>query len=161
MTLSGYSKKSRSFTGRFVVKNPSKYRGNVQNVIYRSSYELRFMKWCDATDAVLEWGSEEVVVPYVSPWDGNIHRYFIDFYIKVKDKHGAIKKYLIEVKPLKFTQPPKTPKRKTSRYWGEVKDYGVNQAKWKAAEQFAEETKCEFLIITEQDLGLDPRRKHS
>jgi hypothetical protein len=159
MSLSGYGKNSRANTGRFVAKNPKKYCGNPQNIIFRSSYELLFMKWCDQTVSVLEWGSEEVVVPYISPVDGNFHRYFIDFYIKVKDKEGQIKRYLIEVKPHRFTQPPKPPKRKTPRYWAEVRDWAVNQAKWKAAEEFSREAECKFLLITEHDLGLDVYKK--
>ena len=156
---SGYSKKSRAYTGKFIVKNVAKYRGDASNVTYRSSWEVLFMKWCDMTPAVLEWGSEEIVVPYISPLDNKIHRYFVDFYIKIVDKAGQIKKYMIEVKPSKFTRPPIEPKRKTARYWGEVKDYAVNQAKWTSATEFAEEADCQFLVITEQDLGLDSRRR--
>lgn len=143
--------------GRFTPQNSSKYKGDPTNIIYRSGWEMRFMKWCDQTTAVLEWGSEEVVVPYVSPWDGHIHRYFIDFAIKIRDKTGSLKRYLIEIKPLRYTIPPKEPKRKTARYVQEVKDYAVNQAKWTAAKELAEETGAEFLVLTERDLGLDSK----
>ena len=97
--------------GRYIPRNIRKYRGDYKNIIYRSSWELKFMKYCDLNDSILEWGSEEVVIPYRSPLDNRIHRYFVDFYIKVEDMNGQIKKYLIEVKPKRQTAPPPKPKR--------------------------------------------------
>ena len=92
--------------GRFNPKNPEKYRGDVTAIVYRSGYEVKFMNWCDKNSDVTEWNSEEVVVPYRSPMDNKVHRYFIDFYIKVNGKQ-----YLIEVKPDRFTRAPVIPKR--------------------------------------------------
>ena len=97
--------------GRFIPRHPKKYRGDSTNIIYRSSYELKFMNWCDINDNILEWGSEELSIPYRSPVDGKIHRYFPDFYMKLNNK-----KYLIEIKPERFTKEPKIPKRKTKRF---------------------------------------------
>ena len=115
--------------------NKEKYQGAPTNVIYRSLWERKFMKWCDLSESVIKWGSEETVVPYVSPLDNKIHRYFIDFYVQLRDKDGILKSYLVEVKPKKYTKPPKTnPKRKTRAWFSEVKNWGVNEAKWKAAE---------------------------
>ena len=102
-----------AYKGQYKPTNPSKYRGNVHNVIYRSLWERKFMVYCDRTVSVIEWGSEEIVVPYKSPWDGRIHRYFPDFYCKIKQHDGTIKKLVIEVKPKKQTKPPKEPQRKT------------------------------------------------
>lgn len=116
------------------------------------------MKWCDSNAAILSWGSEETVVPYRSPWDNEIHRYFVDFIITVQTRTG-IRKYLIEVKPKKFTLPPIQPKRKSARYVGEVRDYGINQAKWTAATTYAKSIGAEFMVITESDLGLDNSKK--
>ena len=66
---------------------------------------------------VLEWGSEEVIIPYVLPWDGRVHRYFPDFYMKVKQASGTTKKFIIEVKPkVSMSTPTKAPKRKTKRW---------------------------------------------
>ena len=107
------------------------------------------MKWCDNTPSVEEWGSEEIIIPYVSPVDGRRHRYFPDFYVKVGKK-----KYLVEVKPYKQTKEPKTQKRHTKRYINEVVTYAVNQAKWKAAQEFCDDRRIEFKIITEIELGL-------
>jgi len=138
--------------GRYIPRNIRKYRGDYKNVIYRSSWELKFMKYCDLNDSILEWGSEEVVIPYRSPLDNRIHRYFVDFYIKVEDMNGQIKKYLIEVKPKKQTAPPPKPKRQTKRYISEVTEYAKNQAKWKAATEFCEDRQWSFMIITEDEL---------
>ena len=141
------------YQGKFVPKNPAKYKGDVRNITYRSGYELKFMNWCDLNSSVTEWGSEEIVIPYRSPLDNRIHRYFVDFYLKIKqcDKY---KMYLIEVKPYKFTQEPKIPKRKTKRFISEVKQWGVNLAKWQAATEFCEDRGWEFKIITEKELGI-------
>lgn len=145
--MSMYSKDV--YQGRFVPTNPSKYKGDVTNIIYRSSYELKFMNWCDKNNDVKQWGSEEVCIPYRSPLDKKIHRYFPDFYIKVNNK-----KYLIEVKPYKFTKEPIIPKRKTKRFINEVMQYGVNLAKWETAKEFCLDRGWEFLVITEKELGL-------
>lgn len=138
--------------GRYIPRNIRKYKGDYKKIIYRSSWELKFMKYCDLNDSILEWGSEEVVIPYRSPLDNRIHRYFVDFYIKVEDVNKEIKKYLIEVKPKRQTAPPPKPKRQTKRYISEVTEYAKNQAKWKAASEFCEDRQWKFVIITEDEL---------
>ena len=143
------------YKGRYRVVNPVKNTGNPINVIYRSLWEFKFMKYCDNNPNVLEWGSEEVVIPYLSPVDGKIHRYFVDFYMKVQESSGKVSRYLIEVKPAKFTRPPEIPKRRTRQFIEEVYTWGINQAKWKAATEFCENQGWKFEIITEKELGLD------
>jgi hypothetical protein len=145
---------TKTYKGKFRTKNPEKYRGDINNIVYRSLWELRFMKWCDLNDSVQEWGSETVIVPYVSPVDRKIHRYFVDFYIKVKNKTGNIQKYLIEIKPERFTKPPEIPQRKTKKFIDEVFQYGVNEAKWKAAFEFCQDRNMKFMVLTEKDLGI-------
>jgi len=113
------------------------------------------MKYCDFNDAVLEWGSEEVIIPYLSPWDGRIHRYFPDFYIKVKQHNGMVKKFIIEVKPKKQCSPPtKTPKRKTNKWFKEVHTWGINEAKWKHASEWCANNDMEFKILNEDHLEI-------
>ena len=112
------------------------------------------MKWCDLNSSVLEWGSETIIVPYISPLDRKVHRYFVDFYIKVKNKNGEIQKYLVEIKPERFTKPPVIPAKKTKRFVDEVFQWGVNEAKWKAAFEFCKDRDMTFMILTEKDLGL-------
>ena len=143
-----------SYKGRYQPNNPLKYKGNFRNIIYRSLWELKFMKYCDSNQNILEWGSEEVFLPYRSPLDNKIHRYFPDFYIKVKENTGKIKKYIIEVKPKKQCIEPKPQKKKTRTYIYEVREYVKNQAKWKAAKNYCLDRGLEFKILTEDELGI-------
>ncbi len=142
-----------SYKGWFRPKNPSKYKGNATNIIYRSNWELRVMKWLDGNPAVIWWASEELPIPYVSPVDNKVHRYFPDFIVRTKRKDGSEQTSIIEVKPYKQTMMP-TQKRKTQRYLAEVATYAVNQAKWKAADLFCKEHGWQFQLITEKELGL-------
>jgi hypothetical protein len=143
-----------AYKGRYTPKNPKKYRGDYHNIIYRSLWERKFMVYCDNSDNILEWGSEEVIIPYLSPWDGKIHRYFPDFYIKVKQSSGNIKKFIIEVKPKKQTRPPKPVTRKTRKWLNEIKTYSINEAKWKHATKWCKDNDMEFKILTEEELGI-------
>lgn len=144
-----------TYKGRYRIENVKKYKGDISDVIYRSSWELKFMRWCDSNPSVLEWGSETVIIPYRSPVDNNIHRYFVDFYIKIKDKDNKVLKYLIEIKPEKFTKPPPIPQKKTKRFIQEVFNYGINQSKWEAATSFCKDRGWQFLVLTERDLGIN------
>ena len=90
-----------SYKGKYKPSYPKKYRGDHTNIVYRSLWERKFMVYCDKNENILEWGSEEVVVPYHSPIDNRYHRYFPDFYIKVRESNGKIKKMIIEIKPFK------------------------------------------------------------
>ena len=143
-----------SYKGRYRPSNPKKYRGNASNIIYRSLWERKFMVYCDNNNKILEWGSEEIMLPYRSPIDNKIHRYYPDFYIKVKESNGKIKRYIIEIKPKKQTIEPKVKKRKTKGYIYEVYEYAKNQAKWKAAEEFCKDRMWEFKVLTEDELGI-------
>lgn len=109
------------------------------------------MVYCDTTDEVLEWNSEEFVIPYMSPIDKKMHRYFVDFYCKI-DRKTSIRKYLIEIKPKKFCSEPKKPKRITKRYLNEMKTWGINNSKWEAASKWCEKKDMKFLILTEDSL---------
>ncbi len=140
--------------GKYIVRNKKKYMGDHNNVVYRSSWELKFLAWCDNNPSVVEFSSEEIVIPYKSPVDGKYHRYFVDCFVKVKDKDGNIKSYLIEIKPKKQTKEPEQQRRVTKRYITEVTTWGVNQAKWKAATEYCLDRNWEFKLITEDHLGL-------
>jgi hypothetical protein len=140
------------YQGKFRPRNPKKYKGDITNIVYRSSWELKFLNYCDKNESIIEYASEEIVIPYRSPIDNKIHRYFVDFYVKIKDKSGNIAKYLIEIKPKKQTLPPKIPTRKTKYYINEVLEYVKNQAKWSSAENFCLDRQWKFLILTENEL---------
>jgi len=133
---------------------PEKYTGDPTNIVMRSSWETRFASWCDKNPAVVKWSSEETIIPYRCPTDDKIHRYFVDFKIQIRNKDGLLKTYLIEVKPAKQTQPPVYPGRNTQRYITESMTFIKNQAKWKAAFEYAKDRGYEFKIITEHELGL-------
>ena len=143
-----------AYKGRYTPKNPKKYKGDYHNIVYRSLWERKFMVYCDNSDNILEWGSEELVIPYLSPWDGKMHRYFPDFYIKVKQSSGNVKKFIIEIKPKNQTRPPKPVSRKTKRFINEVKTYSINEAKWKSAKKWCDHNDMEFKILTEDELGI-------
>jgi hypothetical protein len=111
------------------------------------------MNYLDTHPSVLKWGSEELIVPYISPVDGRVHRYFTDFVAMIKDRSGVIKKYIIEIKPKAQTKPPVKPKRITKRYLNEIATYSINIEKWKAATAFAQKNGLEFKILTEDAIG--------
>ena len=137
-----------SYKGRFKPQNPKKYKGDPNNVIYRSSWELRVMKYLDNQPKVEWWASEEMFVRYRSPIDERVHRYYPDFVVKTKEKT-----FMLEVKPFHQTQKPKQ-KRKTKKFLQEAATYAVNQQKWRAADIFCQEHGWLFKIVTEKDLGI-------
>lgn len=141
--------------GKFSPKNPKKYKGDPTGIIYRSGWELQFMKLMDEHPDILEWSSEEIVIKYRSPKTGKIHRYFPDFFVKKRTKTGEILTEVIEIKPKSQTIPPKkTARKKPQKLIQEQLTYAVNRAKWQAAESFCQKNKYKFTIITEKDLGI-------
>jgi hypothetical protein len=143
-----------SYKGKYQPSHPEKYKGDPTNIIYRSLWERKFCVYCDLNENIIEWESEEKMIPYRSPVDGKVHRYFPDFLIKVRESNGTIKKYMIEIKPSKQTVPPPKPKRQTKRYITEVYEYAKNQAKWEAAREWCTDRGYEFKIITEHQLNI-------
>jgi hypothetical protein len=143
-----------AYKGRFSPKNPKKYRGDPTGIIFRSLWERKVMMFFDETDDVLEWSSEEIVVPYISPIDNRTHRYFPDFLAVVKTKDGTIKTRMIEVKPKKQTVEPKVQSKRTKKYITEVMTWGVNSAKWHYAREYCLDRGWEFIIMTEDHIGI-------
>ena len=132
-----------------------KYVGNVSKITYRSSWEKRLMIWLDKNSNVISWNSEQVILPYKSPIDGQMHRYYVDFMAKIKTKNG-VQKFLIEIKPYSQTQKPILSKgKKKTTLLNEQKTYLINQAKWDSAKQYAKRIGAEFIILTENELGLE------
>jgi hypothetical protein len=140
--------------GYFKPKNPQKYKGDPTNIIYRSGWELKFMFYVDSHPEIIEWGSEEFSIPYRSPIDGRIHRYFPDFYLKKMTKDGKLQTLIIEIKPLKQTIEPQKTNKKTKRYINEVMTWGINSSKWRAAQEFCKDRNWKFLILTEKELNI-------
>lgn len=141
--------------GKFKPKNPQKYGGDPTNIIYRSSYELKFMQYCDLTENVISYQSEEFYIPYRSPIDNKIHRYFPDFFVKYKDKEGKNRTIVVEIKPQKDLKMPETnPTKKTKSWAYKVKTWAINQAKWNAAKEWCADRNYEFRIFSERELGI-------
>jgi hypothetical protein len=138
-----------AYSGRYKVKNPTKYRGDPTNVFYRSMWEKHCMQYFDTSLDVESWSSEELIIPYLYEADKKYHRYFPDF--KVTWKSGVTS--LIEVKPNKETKPP-TGNRRTKRYITEGYTYIKNQNKWDAANKYAKDNGWKFEIWTEIELRL-------
>ena len=135
-----------AYSGRYSVKNPSKYDGDPTKVIYRSLWERHAFKWCDDNPNIIKWSSEEVVIPYLYEVDRKYHRYFMD--LKITTKQG--KTFLVEIKPDEQTRPPKGG-RKTKRYLTESLTYIKNVNKWETAEEYAKDRGWEFVIWTEKN----------
>jgi len=138
--------------GYFKPKNPSKYVGKEQPV-YRSGWELKFFRWCDDNNNVVEWASEAVIIPYLSPIDNKIHRYYTDGIVAIKENE-YIKKYIIEIKPSTQTVAPVKGKKRNSTMVYETARYAQNMAKWDAARKYCSKHGYSFLILTEKELGI-------
>jgi len=150
-----------AYSGRFRPKNPNKYKGDPSKIIYRSMWEFKFFRYVDEHTDVIWWASEEYVIQYMSPIDGKMHRYFPDVVLRKKTPSGDTETIMIEIKPKSQTKPPDITKKNATpsgriskRYINEVKTYGTNDAKWKAARKFCEERGWKFAIFTETELGI-------
>jgi len=135
--------------GRYTLRNPDKYIGNPNNVVYRSSWEKHMNEFLDTHGSVLQWSSEEIAIPYRKPTDGRVHRYYPDYYIKYRGKGGKIKRAVVEVKPEAQTKPPKARGKNKKTQMNEKITYAVNVAKWKAAAAFCKQKGVDFKIVTE------------
>ena len=144
-----------AYSGKYKVKNRAKYQGDPDKVIYRSLWERHCFKWCDNSDEVIGWSSEEVVIPYLYEVDKRYHRYFMD----LKIVYSTGRTVLVEIKPEKETKPP-VGKRRTKQYITEALTYVKNQNKWIAASEYAADRGWHFEIWTEKELeskGIMPK----
>lgn len=144
--------------GKYKLHNPEKYQGDATDVVYRSSWEFKMSRFLDLNPSVVKWSSEELVVPYWSQADNKMRRYFVDYVVQVKGPSGAIKTFMVEVKPHSQTIEPKRGKRRERTYLKECYDYQVNQDKWAAARDYAKKHGMEFLIFDEYTLGIAKRK---
>lgn len=142
-----------AINGRFIPRNKRKYVGDVEKIFFRSLWELRVMKWLDSRDSVIRWGSEEIIIPYLSPEDNKVHRYFPDFFMEYVDENGAVKKEVLEVKP-RHESDEKYAKHERSK-----KALAVNDAKWKAASIWCEQRDMNFRVLTEHSIFYQGEKK--
>lgn len=136
-------------TGIHKILHREKYLGKSETINYRSILEKKFIVYCEDNPNIISWNYEEVIIPYFFSLDNKMHRYILDFFIRVKDKE-KITNYLIEIKPESFTTAPK--KRRSKKYLEESILYAKNVCKWNAAIKYAESRNCKFKIITDKDL---------
>jgi hypothetical protein len=124
----------------YIPKNLNKYIGDSSKVIYRSSWEKKFMEYCDFTSAILKWGNEPTGIPYFNPITKKMSTYWIDFYIATRTDSNQIQEWLIEIKPNKYINPPNEPKNLNEKvilnYAKHSKAYIINSAKFSAAIPF-------------------------
>jgi hypothetical protein len=139
---------AQKYKGKYKVRNPEMYKGDLNTVEYRSNWEKQCFLWLDGNKDVEWWSSEEFVVPYYYDVDKKMHRYFVD--LSIRWKNGKL--HLIEVKPKKQTQPPKTKRPKSKASLNEAYTWIKNQNKWEAADKIAKDNGWEFLIWTEEEL---------
>lgn len=125
--------KNVAVKGKYYPKNKQKYLGN-RAPIYRSMWERRFMIYCDKSKNILEWDSESIHIPYISPKDKKWHNYYPDFYIKYKNKNNQTIKSIIEIKP----------------YY--QKKWDINIAKWESCQKYCNDTGYDFKVLTEREL---------
>lgn len=147
------------YQGRFIPNNPKKYHGDSNRIIFRSLWERRCMVMFDEDSRVLQWSSEELIVPYRSPKDGLLHRYFPDFVIVIQAPDGSKKVRMIEVKPSKKLVQPVPKKKVTNKFVQELLEYEVIQTKKRAAEAYCADRGWEYVFITENDLFPKKRNK--
>jgi len=147
-------KNSDNFSkGFYRPKNPHKYIGDITQIVYRSSWELRFNEILDSNPNVIHWTSEQVVVPYIKPTDGRVHKYYVDYFVEYIDRNNEVQRDLIEIKPLKQVLQPKHKRMtKTAMYENHV--HKINSAKWQAAKAYAEKRGWKFRIMTERSIFL-------
>lgn len=139
---------SRTYKGKYKVKNPAKYRGDAENVVYRSNWEHQTMIFLDEHDGVAEWNSEDFIIPYYYDVDKKWHKYHMDFWIRFTNG----KTLLVEVKPKKQTAAPKTKNPRSKRSLNEAFTWIKNCNKWEAAAEVAKDNGFGFEIWTEDEL---------
>ena len=141
-----------AYKTKYKLQNTSKYIGDPNKIICRSLWERRVCKYLDENNNVIQWGSEEITIPYYSPIDKKTHKYYPDFIAEIKSPSGEIRTYIIEVKPKKQTKPPNKKKRKNKSYIKECITYTINEAKWKSAKTLCNKQGWNFIILTEDNI---------
>lgn len=141
--------------GLYTPQNPEKYLGDIRKIRFLSSWELRFMSFCDTNPNVVAWGSEEFRIKYFHPIKNKVCEYIPDFIVKYKDAQGNLITEVIEVKPLKQA----VIKNKMSTY--DQVQLVINHAKWTAAKAMCDAAGVKFRVITEQEMfrQKSPRKK--
>lgn len=148
------TKNSGFIQGYFEPKYPNKYLGKTP-IIFRSSWERKFMVLCDNRDDVIHWSSEPVEIKYWSTLDKKERRYYPDFYMKVQ-KGDSYEEFLIEIKPSEQIKKPQPPKKNSKKALASYKflaeQFVKNRDKYAYAKKWAEERGWRFVVLTEKSL---------
>lgn len=143
-------------SGKYTPQNPDKYIGDINNIIYRSSWERKFSQYCDLNPNILKWSSEPLVIKYWSPIDKKEHNYYPDYYIKVINSKKEVEEWIIDIKPQSQYKLDKKPEikgciteKKLKTYNEKLKIWITNRAKFESATRFAKERGYKFGAIDE------------
>lgn len=123
--------------------NPQKYMGDPTKIRFLSAWELKVMQFFDKSDSIVQWGSEEIKVPYFNPVKKAMAMYLPDFIVKYKDSKGNIHTEIVEVKPSKEA----TVRKKMSNY--DKVMLVINTAKWQACGAMCAKAGVRFRVLTE------------
>jgi hypothetical protein len=144
--------------GKYYLQNINKYIGHTP-VLYRSSWELAFCKYCDLNSKVVKWSTESVIIPYKISNNGQIedHRYIPDFYIEMTTNvENEYERIVVEIKPKAETEYPKPPQKQTLKmlenYEYSLRSYKQNIHKWAFAKDWCEKRHMKFIIMNEDYL---------
>lgn len=113
-----------------------------QEIIYRSSYEKKFITWLESNKSVKYWGSECLKIPYLYI-DGKMHNYYPDYFIEMVDGSCIV----VEIKPHNQTIKPIN-----ENCWA-YKEYTKNMCKWRATKEFCDAKGYQFKILTEKSIS--------
>ena len=150
------AKQKSTAKGLFRPKNPEKYLGDVSKIRFMSSWEARFMVFCDTNPNVLNWASEEIRIKYYHPVKKKVCDYVPDFLVKYRNTKGEIVTKMFEIKPNK-ENPDSLKAGVIGKKQKKVNPYNtvmmvINHAKWTAARAFCHKAGIEFVILTENDM---------
>ena len=146
MNTKGHSK------GLFTPRNPQKYVGDLNHIVYRSSWELDFMRFLDNNTKVIKWGSEIISIPYVKPTTGRVHKYYPDFYVEYENSKGKITQDLIEVKPESQIRKPTVRGKSKKTQLHEALTWSINMAKWRSAKLFCDKYGFNWKVMSEKEI---------
>ncbi len=113
------------------------------------------MIMCDTREDVLKWSSEPVEIKYIWSFDKREHKYYPDFYMKVKGVEGD-EEFLVEIKPEAQVTKPEPPKKNSQKalksYKFLVEQYVKNRDKYTYAKAWAVNRGWRFIVLTEKSL---------
>jgi len=171
----GKLKRGQTLQGYYKVQHPEKYIGDPTLIIYRSSWELSFLRWCDFSPSIIRFSSEPTKIPYYdrvskleeckrqgldpnNPKNWVIKNYNIDFWIEIRKDENTTERIIVEIKPSNKLKKPIPPGENASlkeqrRFNIDAKEFLINEAKFESANAFAKKHNMRFCVFTENSLS--------